>query len=254
MKESSLTLTIIAVFIAGFATANLAGINKISLAAGVMVNNIWQKIGTAIFPTDLNAKVGIGTNSPSEKLSVTGTVESTQGGFKFPDGTIQTTAGDKNLHLYDANGQDLGILVDNLLTLFYNGTFIPTNISFSGFTTLSSSGDVEFEFSEDVKNNQVLLTTNAGAQNIYFDQSNCLGNGYMTNTNYSIMPYVINLTNGPRYFTYLNSNTTNVTVLSYSKKDLTCVNISPDATTTVTLLRETFLPFSLPLAWPLSIH
>ena len=36
--------------------------------------------------------VGIGTSSPAQKLSVAGTVESTTGGFKFPDGTTQTTA------------------------------------------------------------------------------------------------------------------------------------------------------------------
>ncbi len=36
--------------------------------------------------------VGIGTNSPSEQLTVAGTVESTSGGFKFPDGTVQATA------------------------------------------------------------------------------------------------------------------------------------------------------------------
>ncbi len=36
--------------------------------------------------------VGIGTNLPAQKLSVAGTIESTSGGFKFPDGTIQTSA------------------------------------------------------------------------------------------------------------------------------------------------------------------
>src|SRR3989338_426624 len=36
--------------------------------------------------------VGIGTASPLQKLSVAGTIESTSGGFKFPDGTTQTTA------------------------------------------------------------------------------------------------------------------------------------------------------------------
>jgi len=36
--------------------------------------------------------IGIGTTSPSSKLTVAGTIESTQGGLKFPDGTIQTTA------------------------------------------------------------------------------------------------------------------------------------------------------------------
>ncbi len=36
--------------------------------------------------------VGIGTTTPVEKLTVAGTIESTSGGIKFPDGTIQTTA------------------------------------------------------------------------------------------------------------------------------------------------------------------
>ena len=36
--------------------------------------------------------VGLGTTSPAEKLQVAGTIHSTSGGFKFPDGTSQTTA------------------------------------------------------------------------------------------------------------------------------------------------------------------
>ena len=39
-----------------------------------------------------DGKVGIGTATPSEKLSVAGTIESTSGGIKFPDGTVQTSA------------------------------------------------------------------------------------------------------------------------------------------------------------------
>ena len=41
---------------------------------------------------DPAGNVGIGTPAPTQKLSVGGTVESTTGGFKFPDGTTQTTA------------------------------------------------------------------------------------------------------------------------------------------------------------------
>ena len=37
--------------------------------------------------------LGIGTSSPTQKLEVAGTVYSTTGGFKFPDGTTQTSAG-----------------------------------------------------------------------------------------------------------------------------------------------------------------
>lgn len=37
-------------------------------------------------------QLGIGTSTPSERLQVVGTIHSTTGGFKFPDGTTQTTA------------------------------------------------------------------------------------------------------------------------------------------------------------------
>ncbi|MBG8555407.1 tail fiber domain-containing protein [Hymenobacter guriensis] len=39
-----------------------------------------------------STNVGIGTSTPSQQLEVAGTVYSTSGGFKFPDGTTQTTA------------------------------------------------------------------------------------------------------------------------------------------------------------------
>lgn len=37
--------------------------------------------------------VGIGTTAPSSKLTVNGIIESTSGGFRFPDGSLQSTAG-----------------------------------------------------------------------------------------------------------------------------------------------------------------
>ena len=36
--------------------------------------------------------VGVGTTSPASKLEVAGTIHSTSGGIKFPDGSVQTTA------------------------------------------------------------------------------------------------------------------------------------------------------------------
>jgi hypothetical protein len=41
---------------------------------------------------DSDGKVGIGTLTPAQRLTVSGIVESVLGGFKFPDGTTQTTA------------------------------------------------------------------------------------------------------------------------------------------------------------------
>jgi hypothetical protein len=42
-----------------------------------------------------DGKVGIGTTAPGQLLSVGGVVESLSGGFKFPDGTVQTSAAPK---------------------------------------------------------------------------------------------------------------------------------------------------------------
>ncbi len=36
--------------------------------------------------------IGIGTSNPGQKLTVAGTIESTSGGFRFPDGSVQTSA------------------------------------------------------------------------------------------------------------------------------------------------------------------
>jgi len=47
--------------------------------------NEWMRITGA-------GNVGIGTATPAQKLSVAGMLESTSGGYKFPDGTIQATA------------------------------------------------------------------------------------------------------------------------------------------------------------------
>jgi hypothetical protein len=41
---------------------------------------------------DNTGSVGIGTMTPGQKLTVAGTIESTSGGVKFPDGTTQATA------------------------------------------------------------------------------------------------------------------------------------------------------------------
>ena len=42
--------------------------------------------------TQLNDNIGIGLMTPASKLTVQGMIETTLGGYKFPDGTIQTTA------------------------------------------------------------------------------------------------------------------------------------------------------------------
>lgn len=52
-------------------------------------------------------KVGIGTTTPAQKLSVAGTVQSTSGGFMFPDGTTQTTASSIGPGFWTASGSNI---------------------------------------------------------------------------------------------------------------------------------------------------
>ena len=47
---------------------------------------------TSRFWVGLDGNVGIGTAGPTQKLEVAGTIYSTSGGFKFPDGSTQTSA------------------------------------------------------------------------------------------------------------------------------------------------------------------
>ena len=49
--------------------------------------------GSVLYIQNGSGNVGVGTDNPTEKLTVAGIIETTSGGIKFPDGTIQTTAG-----------------------------------------------------------------------------------------------------------------------------------------------------------------
>jgi hypothetical protein len=55
-------------------------------------SSVMEKFGNIISVEGNNDFVGIGVDDPSSKLSVDGYVESIDGGFKFPDGSIQQTS------------------------------------------------------------------------------------------------------------------------------------------------------------------
>jgi hypothetical protein len=65
-------------------------VGRLTKWAGLTSSNSF--IGDTTIFEDKNGLVGIGTDSPSSKLTVAGTIQSLSGGFKFPDGTIQITA------------------------------------------------------------------------------------------------------------------------------------------------------------------
>ena len=61
-------------------------------------------IGDSNIYEDKVGKVGIGTSAPTSLLTVQGMIETTFGGFKFPDSTVQTTAFDSNQVVRSLNG------------------------------------------------------------------------------------------------------------------------------------------------------
>ncbi len=77
--------------------------------------------------------VGIGTLTPTQKLSVAGTIESTSGGFKFPDGSVLSSANISSNYILK-NGDTM------------NGTLsLPANgLQMAGGQIVTSGGGVGF--------------------------------------------------------------------------------------------------------------
>jgi hypothetical protein len=61
-------------------------------------------LGNSNIFDDKFGKVGIGTTTPTSPLTVRGMIETMLGGYKFPDGTVQTTAFDPNQVVRSLNG------------------------------------------------------------------------------------------------------------------------------------------------------
>jgi hypothetical protein len=113
---------------------------RISKWAGVSGSNTFVLGDSGIFE-DKFGKVGIGTTAPTSPLTVAGMIETTLGGYKFPDGTVQTTAaltsnqvvsslnglkGDVTLQAgpnvtLTPNGNTLIIAAPNALTSIFHG-------------------------------------------------------------------------------------------------------------------------------------
>jgi hypothetical protein len=89
-------------------------------------------VGDSAITEDKFGNIGIGTTAPTSKLTVAGMIETTLGGYKFPDGTIQTTAGissvfhDATLMGNGTSGSPLGIALGGV------GTIHLTNNSVTG--------------------------------------------------------------------------------------------------------------------------
>jgi hypothetical protein len=105
---------------------------------------------STIFESKLGL-VGIGTDTPTSRLTVAGLIESTSGGFKFPDGTVQTTSASGALFsvAHDATlagdgtvASPLGVAVPLVLSGSLPGTAVVgiVNSSGTGLDAQSSGG------------------------------------------------------------------------------------------------------------------
>lgn len=253
MKKLIFSLVAVIIFMLGFMVANVIGFKNIAEAAG----EIWKRIDLNVFNQDLITKVGIGTKTPSEKLSVAGKIESTDGGFKFPDGTVQATAGDKNLHLYDANGQDLGVYTgrDNYITSWNDNLKEELQVS-EAQPSYNKDGSV-------YKNGSVTFWPK-NFSNISFENSDCSGKAFLFWDNFNtpktvykntIFPTDPNNVNGSEWYGTIDQNLSTSTRNSMFETSGfgVCQKISPETSWATQELRKVNLPFTLPLAYPLSI-
>lgn len=105
-------------------------VGRLSKWTGVDGSNSFT-LGNSIMFEDKFGKVGIGTITPTSPLTVQGMIETTLSGYKFPDGTIQTTAAvsglqsvfhDISLTGNGTSSSPLAISVIHETTLTGNGT------------------------------------------------------------------------------------------------------------------------------------
>jgi hypothetical protein len=174
--------------------------HELTAAAGVVLGRdtssagVVQELPIAVTPA---GNVGIGTSAPGQKLTVAGTIESTSGGVKFPDGSTQTTAagavsypqnvqsgnytlvaGDAGKHIYSANsGAQTITIPTNAAVAFPIGTLITivnfgtTNILI-GATGISiylngSTTAVPYPFIAPGVSFQLLKTSTNGWQSMF---------------------------------------------------------------------------------------
>ncbi|WP_413290822.1 tail fiber domain-containing protein [Bdellovibrio sp. HCB337] len=118
-------------------------------------------------------RVGINTPSPSYPLSVAGTIESTSGGYRFPDGTTQTTA---------ATNVAASALTNSKVWVG-NASNKPVEVSLSGDVTMDNAGVTTVDKTTTAVANKILqLDANSVANTKGVDATNSQSTVYATSS------------------------------------------------------------------------
>jgi len=112
------------------------GVDGLTNASAIGANAVVSQSNSLVLGN--NANVGIGTSTPTSKLSVAGMIETTTGGIKFPDGSIQTTAGGGGSGVTDLNGLNGSVN----LAAGSNVTITPSGNTLTIASTLSAPSGI----------------------------------------------------------------------------------------------------------------
>jgi hypothetical protein len=116
--------------------------------------------------------VGIGTSSPSEKLTVAGVIYSTTGGIKFPDGTIQTTAASPGASGWTDGGTTVS------LTTATDNVGIGTSTANAKTHINNTADQPALRIDSSAGTNALEIYNTEGGQNLIFRVERTTGNVY----------------------------------------------------------------------------
>ena len=164
----------------GAAVSQTAYIGAVANASGTTPTIvIGQQSGASAYQErlriDAGGNVGIGTTLPAQALSVAGTIESTTGGVKYPDGTTQTSAANSNWS-FATKSANYTVLVSDKNTIFsISGA---TTVTLPSAASAGASFRVKILTTDETQNivafNGTDQVNGAVMQRIYLTASNAL--------------------------------------------------------------------------------
>lgn len=155
-------------------------LNGFNNYAGYFEGNTYVSGELGVGSNDLlvsGGKVGIGTVAMVSKLNVAGTIRSTDGGFVFPDGTTQASAGISAGADLTFTGNDY---FTNYVTLAKNGNYT-VNIGTAGYTGYAGDGttDVYLNGNINLLGNTPRINAQSTLKNIMLGASLETDDGYL---------------------------------------------------------------------------